>query len=325
MSKIRCLSARHPAEVSLDVGLICATRGDPQNGWRYHLSFTRDSGDRPVIVSERVWKGNNLLLDRPDDEDQKDPEKRSQSALEQTARNESFREVARCFLSIRYCHPLPPVIRNRNLLPLGEMEAESCGAFLMEKIQMTFHRTRLYRLRIISEALRKAVPHLHELELYTDPRGRPQLIGRYAHWRPHHAQLTTEHFSDGTLRLIAILWFLLEGGGPSLIEEPEISLHSGLIKRLVPLMIRFQKKRRGDPQQLLISTHCADLLSSKSVQPSQILLLIPGRESTEIAPASSLADAQELLSSEKVLSEEAPDRTGLEGEDQMDVPFNRRW
>jgi hypothetical protein len=63
---------------------------------------------------------------------------------------------------------------------------------------------------------------LKELELWRDVRGTPHLRGKYEHWRPQGAWQTEEQFSDGTLRLMGLLWISLAGGGPSLLEEPEL-------------------------------------------------------------------------------------------------------
>lgn len=82
-------------------------------------------------------------------------------------------------------------------------------------------RTRAARLRRIKEALQVAVPQLQELELERDSKGTPHLIGRYEHWRKHDARQDEAQFSDGTLRLLGLLWAVLDGRGPLLLEEPD--------------------------------------------------------------------------------------------------------
>jgi len=67
-------------------------------------------------------------------------------------------------------------------------------------------------MRRINEALRLAVPQLQELTLDRDDEGLPHLVASYQHWRPHGARQDERDFSDGTLRLIGLLWALQEGG-----------------------------------------------------------------------------------------------------------------
>jgi hypothetical protein len=90
-------------------------------------------------------------------------------------------------------------------------------------------------LKRIRNALKVAVPQLAEIELTRDKRGSPHLRGRYEHWRPHGAWQAEDQFSDGTLRLMGLLWSAITGSGPLLLEEPELSLH--------PEVVRFIKQR----------------------------------------------------------------------------------
>jgi putative AbiEii toxin of type IV toxin-antitoxin system len=86
-------------------------------------------------------------------------------------------------------------------------------------------RTQTSRLSRIANGLRVAVPQLQELELWRDDRGTPHLRGRYDHWRLRGAWQSERELSDGTLRLLGLLWAVLDGTGPLLLEEPELSLH----------------------------------------------------------------------------------------------------
>jgi predicted ATPase len=90
-----------------------------------------------------------------------------------------------------------------------------------------------------------------------DVKGTPHLRGRYEHWRTHGAWQTEEQFSDGTLRLMGLLWAVLDGTGPLLLEEPELSLHPEVV-RYIPLMFARVQSRRQ--RQIIISTHSAEML-----------------------------------------------------------------
>ena len=86
------------------------------------------------------------------------------------------------------------------------------------------------------------MPQLSELELWKDDMGRPHLRGKYLHWRPKGGWQTEEEFSDGTIRLVGILWSLLNGSGPVLFEEPELSLHPAVVRYIPQVLARVKSQ-----------------------------------------------------------------------------------
>ena len=94
------------------------------------------------------------------------------------------------------------------------------------------------------------------------------------------------------MRLIGLFWSLLEGESPLLLEEPELSLNSGIVSKLPALFHRLQRKRR---RQIFISTHSGDLLSEKGIGGEEVLLLTPGQEGTRVEVASSVREIRDLL------------------------------
>jgi hypothetical protein len=151
-----------------------------------------------------------------------------------------------------------------------------------------------------------AVPQLNELELWRDVRGTPHLRGKYEHWRPQGAWQTEEHFSDGTLRLMGLLWATLAGTGPLLLEEPELSLHPDVV-RFIPQMFARIQRRTG--RQIFISTHSMDLLRDDGIGLDEVLLLEPGTEGTSVAPAGSVHAIRDLLQGGLNLAEAVMPRT----------------
>ena len=120
-------------------------------------------------------------------------------------------------------------------------------------------RTRIRRLRRIGQSLKAAVPQLDQLDLIQDEIGHWHLQARYEHWRHTPARQTEQDFSDGTLRLIGLLWSLLEGkkdAGPVLLEEPELSLHTSVVRQLPTILSRVRSS--GGPQ-VLLTTHANDV------------------------------------------------------------------
>ena len=122
--------------------------------------------------------------------------------------------------------------------------------------------------------------------------GIPHLESIYEHWRPNAGKQREDQFSDGTLRLIGLLWSLLESNSLLLLEEPELSLNSGIVNKLAPLIYRLQESRK---RQVFISTHSADLLSDPGIGAEEALLLKPGPEGTQIELASSIQEIKLLL------------------------------
>jgi ABC-type multidrug transport system ATPase subunit len=159
-----------------------------------------------------------------------------------------------------------------------------------------------------------AVPHHNKIELWRDVRGTPHLRGRCDHWRPQGAWQTEEQFSDGTLRLMGLLWAMMETGGPLLLEEPELSLHSEIV-RFLPQM--FARAQRRTEKQLILSTHSPDLLRDDGIGLDEVLLLRPGAEGTEVTAANAFSDIRELLEGGLTLAEAVIPKTRPEKADQL--------
>jgi hypothetical protein len=170
VTRLRCLAARKYPDIALAIRL--GTDESPAN-WEYEVSFTQDNRQRPFLKSERVLHNGHSLLTRPDDEDKKDPERLSQTYLEQVNVNRSFRPVAEFLNSVRYLHIVPQLVREPDR-SVGRTDDPFGGDFL-EQVALAPERTRRARLRKITDALRVAVPQLMEMDLQSDARGTPHL------------------------------------------------------------------------------------------------------------------------------------------------------
>ena len=287
VSKLRCLAARRNPDVAIRVGM--GTEEEPLV-WEYELRFTQDNRQRPLVQTERVLKLGAEIISRPDAKDSSDPERLTQTYLEQVYANQEFREVADFFSSVRYLHIVPQLVREPDR-SVGKNNDPFGGDFL-EQVARTSEKTQAARLRRIVDALRVAVPQLQALELWRDMRGTPHLRGKYEHWRAQGAWQTEEQFSDGTLRLMGLLWAMLDGTGPLLLEEPELSLHPEVV-RYIPQMFARIQRRSG--RQVLVSTHSTDLLADQGIGLDEVLLLIPGGEGTAVWTAANLAEVRALM------------------------------
>jgi predicted ATPase len=293
ISKLRALAARRFPDIVISVEL-----GGNGSTWRYELALGNDKQQRPQIKRELVHRDSQILVNRPDDSDRDDPERLTQTYLQQVNVNKEFRPVADAFASIRYLHIVPQLIREPDR-SVGRTNDPYGGDFL-EQVAATREQTRRARLKAISDALKVAVPQLSELDLQRDSRGVPHLQGRYEHWRPQGAWQTEDQFSDGTLRLLGLLWATLEGGGPLLLEEPELSLHPEVV-RFLPQMFARVQRRSG--RQMIVSTHSAELLQDEGIGLDEVLLLTPSPEGTLVKTAEAFPDVRTLLHGGSTLSE----------------------
>jgi predicted ATPase len=281
VSMIRSFSARrHP---SVRITVVLGTDASPHE-WEYDLTFGQDNQRRPEITSEVVRRRGFELVRRPDAEDEQDHERLRQTSLEQVNVNRSFRDVADFLESVRYLHVVPQLVREPDR-SAGRVNDPFGGDFL-EQIARATKRTRDTRLRRISEALRVAVPQLEELELTSDVKGAPHIRGRYRHWK-NGAWQTEEHFSDGTLRLLGLLWALTEGSGPLLLEEPELSLHPEVVRH-IPQMFAQVQRRTG--RQLIVSSHSPEILDDPGIGLDEVMTLTTAAEGTRAVLASEQQD-----------------------------------
>jgi predicted ATPase len=292
ISKIRCLAARKEPDIEIEVHLSNNSDEDP--AWRYSIGMKQQPrGSRlPYLVYERIWQGHVQILDRPDDSDKKDQLRLTQTHLEQISANEPFRSVTRFLDSVLYLHLVPQLVRSPKAFTGPGVPGDPFGRNFLERVAKTQMRTRRARLRRIEAALVKAVPQLKRLTDVKDESGVPHLEAVYEHWRPQGAKQREDQFSDGTLRLIALLWSLLESESLLLLEEPELSLNTAIIRTLPGIIHRLQKKLR---RQVIISTHSADLLSDMGIGGEEILILTPTTEGTEVQVASTIAEVRDLL------------------------------
>lgn len=301
VSRLRSLAARRYPDVVIRVSV---GRDGEASGWKYELRLTQDNQRRPMVAREVVIRDGKAILDRPDDQDKADRERLTQTFLEQVNVNRDYRELVELFGSIRYLHVVPQLVREPDR-SVGRRDDPYGGDFL-EQVARTPERTQKSRLARITGALHFAVPQLRELELTRDERGTPHLRGRYEHWRAQGAWHGEDQFSDGTLRLLGLLWAVLDGSGPLLLEEPELSLHSGVVQYLPQMLARVQR-RTG--RQILMSTHSPDILRDDGIGLDEVLILTPGGEGTAVQPAAAFEQIVDLLEGGLSLDEAVLPRT----------------
>lgn len=316
ISKIRCLAATRYPNLEIEIHLANAARQKPL--WKYAIGIKQEvRGYRqPLLTHERVWRGDEQILDRPDKSDKGDVLRLTQTHLEQINANARFREIAKFFESVLYLHLVPQLVRYSNSFTGPSLSGDPFGRSFLERVAKTPQKTRKSRLRRIESALHKAVPQLTQLTDTKDETGAPHLEAVYEHWRFKGAKQSEEQFSDGTLRLIGLFWSLLESDSLLLLEEPELSLNSGIVSKLPGLMYRLQRQRK---RQILLSTHSWDLLSDKGIGGEEVLLLTPSPGGTQIEVASSRLDVRALLEGGMSVAEAALPRTVPNAVERMEL------
>jgi predicted ATPase len=294
LSKLRCLAARRYPDVEIEVELEDAEAEEPAV-WRYGIGLRQEPrGQRRVLLThERVWRNDVIILDRPNDKDQEDKLRLTETDLEHIAANREFRPIAEAFQRTLYLHLVPQLLKFPHLANRDTAGEDPFGIKFLERVMETPEKTRRARLRKIEEALRIAVPELKNLTDIRDEKGLPHLEAVYQHWRPHGGKQREDQFSDGTLRLIGLLWTLLEGDTLLLLEEPELSLHSRIVSKLPSLIWRLQRTKH---RQVFVSSHSAELFSDRGIKPSEVALLRPrGSEGTVVELASDKEEVRMLL------------------------------
>lgn len=280
LSAVRCLGATKYSKIDIDVVVA-----EDEHRWCYRLVLSQDNNRFPLVVEEKVSRDDRCILDRPSDPDRDDPDRLRQTALEQVSLNREFRPLASFFGTVNYQHLVPQVIRDPVGFTATQPENDPFGRDFLLRVWKTNDKMRNSRLGKIHKALQAAVPQLDYLKVEQDDTGRPHLVAGWRNWRKTPAGQREDQFSDGTLRLLGLLWSCFEGSGPLLLEEPELSLHPAVVREL-PRMINRINKARKEARQFIISTHSEDLLSDPSIGPDEVLRLDPGEHETQVIVAS---------------------------------------
>ena len=315
--QIRSLSAHSGGGVGIEVHL--SQDSDEPVEWMYRLVFTVErSGNHRILVQEEVVEHDGeTLLKRPDQEDNEDPELRTETALEQINANRQFRAVAEFFDEVTYLHLVPQLVRFGAEIGGNRLENDPFGQGFLERIAATNGRTRQSRLNKIASSLSYIVPQLAAITFERDQTtGQPHVRAKFDNWRANDVWQREDQLSDGTLRLIGLFWSLLEHGGPLLLEEPEISLNRDIVLRLAGLIYRLSvpvRRRRGDERhserrQVILTTHSPDLLCDQGIDGWEVLCITPGKDGSIVKPLAADPRVRRLLEAGVMPGEIAPFR-----------------
>lgn len=279
ISKLRCLHARREPEVRIELEIE-----DGDTKWNYTLAFKPEGkgAQRIIISKEEVRKNGKPIINRPDAGDKRDETRLTQTHLEQIQANADFRDLAEFFGETTYLHLVPQLLKFGDRIGGHILDDDPFGQGFLERIARATNRSRESRLQKIGKALQAAVPQFEELAFEQDAiNGRPHLKARYKHHRPHAGWQREDQFSDGTLRLLGLLWSLLDGSSLLLLEEPELSLNDAIVRQ-IPLMLERVQRQNKRRRQTIITTHSEALLSNEGIDSSGILLIESGANGSTV-------------------------------------------
>ena len=291
VGKIRCLHARNDTEILIEADIV------DENGsfvWKYELGFNiPPKGKRdPQVTKEQVTSfgpdgSPTVLISRPEKADRKDELLLRETHIEQISANADFRELADFFSGATYVHLVPQLLKFGDQIGGRVIDDDPFGQEFMLRIARTSPRTRDARLKRIETALRTIVPQLEDLKfLKDDITGQPHLEIKFKHHRPRGAKQREDQFSDGTLRIMSILWLLQErGSSPLLLEEPELSLNEEIVAQLPRIMASVKSKSRSG-RQFIVTTHSQALLSNTGIDPRGIVIITPSDDGSSIRSVS---------------------------------------
>lgn len=294
MKKIRCLSARQRTDIEIEVTL--RENAKSPDKWVYTLSFKHTGGGiRPnevMINHEKVYlvPERRYLVNRTKDSEDETEDTLKYTHLEQAVTSQGFLELRNAFTEIEYQNIIPQLVRESNSNPI--VRDDSYGRNFLADLARLNEATRSKYLEKINEVLRCAVPQLANLSFVKDDKGLYHLEARYLHWRAKGSKQTEVQFSDGTLRLIGLLFSILTGNGITLLEEPEISLHPGVVAQLPEFIAKMQRYRS---RQVIITTHSYDILSSNGIDESEVVVLRNHAEGTRAEVIADIKEAKEVL------------------------------
>lgn len=275
IAHLRTLHSRKNPAVTVEVTLDLS--GDP---WTYGLEIVSTGKKKsPIeIQREEVKRGGVIVMQRPNANDRADPQLLTQTHLEQKSQNADFRPIQEALAGIVHIHVVPQVAKN--VLRAEELaQRDAPGSDFIEQLARLSPSQQEKKLKRIGNLLRHAVPRFSELRVDRDAGGRPHLEARYEHWRPNAGWQNEQEFSDGTLRLIGVLWAIDGGTAPLLLEEPELSLHADVVRQIPRLLTRAAIRAK---RQFIVSTHSEEMLHDAGIAPDEIAILQPTYEETNV-------------------------------------------
>ena len=190
------------------------------------------------------------------------------------------------------------MVKERQVKDTDKKELDIYGRNFIERIGRTSMKVREKYLNQISSSMKGAIWHFESLMLEQDKNSWVfHLVARFKNWRDSSAKHNEFFLSDWTIRLIWILWTLLEKkDGILLIDEPEVSLHTAIIRALPRIIAEIQLKSNI---QVIVTTHSYEFISKDAwIESNNIFIVAPDEKGeSSVIWLDKRNDAKELLAS----------------------------
>lgn len=300
IEKIRSLSAKNNTDISIEITVQVGTAT-----WLYNLIINQgkrglkgvsiDKTSRAYVKEESVFQNGNELFTRKILKDDSD----LVTHMETPFKNWAFQELVNYFWEIDLLHIVPQMVKERQIKDTEKRELDIYGRNFIEKIwRFPNKRIREKYLNQIGKILRWAIPNFEELLLEPDVNSWVfHLVARFKNWRAPTAKQTELFLSDGTIRLIWIIWTLLaKKTGILLIDEPEVSLHTAIIRSLPKIIAQIQIE---SDIQVIVTTHSYEFISMDAwIKPKDIFIVSPDEKGiSSVESLDKRVDAKNLLTS----------------------------
>lgn len=278
MEKIRCLYAGSDPDVAIEVDLS----DDERNLlWTYSLAFSSDKKGDPFVVSESVIKHYKTrppkkIAERACVSRRSVPVDRLTASIESEAVNENFKNLAGLLGKIKYFYLVPQIIKLNGQSRDSFQVDDPFGGNFIRQMFLANQGDKKHKIKKIEKSLKSIIPMLENFKITLDKKsGKPHIEIKLKEHNGHGAVMREDQLSDGTIRLIALLWICHEiSGDPVIIEEAELSFNDGIVEDLSVLFEKSlrQSKRGG---QIFVSTHNGWLLSNPGINADGLIIIKP--------------------------------------------------
>jgi AAA15 family ATPase/GTPase len=121
---------------------------------------------------------------------------------------------------------------------------------------------------------------ISEIIIHEELANYPEHHFYYVNFKVENKKLNFFQLSYGTQRVLMLLLALLyDKNSTLLIEQPEDGIHSGLLKKLLPICFQYAKHYN---KQLIIATHSSEIINL--FQPENIRLVKMTENGTKVSP-----------------------------------------
>ncbi len=251
--------------------------------WRYKLILKMEGQGRhrDLVAKEQIWKNGRLVLNRPSSADNKDPQRLTQTYLEQSSTNTNFRELVTFFASNCCLSPFPPLFRPDKKIQLHQNGVRILGTDLMERIEQVQESARNFRMNTIGRMMQLVIPEFSEIlfKIHKET-GKSYLEARYTTYRQRNLQ-TGEWFTDDMLRIIDFFWSLLDDLPFLMITELEKFLPDNLLHCFSSFLIELRRLKKDKTYrlmpQIVVATNSELLLGGLRADNESVIVLETGK------------------------------------------------